>query len=164
METQQENPYFLFPGALYVSSKPMQITTVLGSCVAICLYDPVKHIGGMNHFMLPLWNGKGLASPKHGNIAISKLIDQMVSAGALKRNLKAKVFGGGIVIQTQSAQFNIGKKNIDLAFRLLEQEGIPVIASSTGGNHGRKILYDTYTGKVKQKIINNIHEVDQINK
>jgi len=162
METIQENPYFLFPGTLYASSGPFQITTILGSCVAICLYDPIKKIGGMNHYMLPLWSGKGLASPKFGNIALSKLIEQMIAMGTKKQNLKAKVFGGGVVIQTQSQQFNIGKKNIDIAFKLLDQENIPVIASSTGGNHGRKILFETHTGKVRQKIINNIQAAEQL--
>ena len=71
--------HFLYPGAIYISPEPTLITTILGSCVAICLYDPILQIGGMNHYMLPLWNGQGLASPRYGNIAIEKLITNLES-------------------------------------------------------------------------------------
>jgi chemotaxis protein CheD len=62
METN--NSHFLYPAALFASSQPYVINTILGSCVAVCLWDPVYKVGGMAHYMLPLWNGEGLASPK----------------------------------------------------------------------------------------------------
>lgn len=145
--------HFLYPAALFASSKPHQVSTILGSCVAVCLYDPVLRIGGINHYMLPLWNGQGLASPKYGNIAIEKLIKKMQHLGSKKHNLKAKVFGGGEVITSNISQFHIGQRNIQLAKDLLKEYNIPIISSSTGGKHGRKIIYFTQTGEVMQRYI-----------
>ncbi len=149
----QENSHFLYPAALYVSPKPGFIHTILGSCVAVCLYDPVRQMGGMAHYMLPLWNGEGLASPKYGNIAIERLIQKMESYGSQRSQMKAKLFGGGEVIQTQTDYFYIGRRNINTAYELLGDYRIPVVGSSTGGKYGRKIIFDTYSGKVRQRYV-----------
>lgn len=103
--------------------------------------------------MLPFWNGQGLASPKYGNIAIERLVEKMISLGCKKSNLKAKVFGGGEVIDTNISQFHIGERNIKLALEMLEEQRIPVLAKSVGGKLGRKIEYCTSTGEVKQRYI-----------
>lgn len=145
--------HFLYPAELYVSKTPYQINTILGSCVAVCLFDPVTNIGGMNHYMLPYWNGQGLASPKYGNIAIEKLVDKMISLGCNKNNLKAKIFGGGEVIETQVVQFHIGLRNIEVAKQILEEKKIPIINSSVGGKLGRKIEFVTSSGEVRQKYV-----------
>ena len=145
--------HFLYPAELFISKTPYQINTILGSCVAVCLYDPVLKIGGINHYMLPYWNGQGLASPKYGNIAIEKLIDKMLSLGSNKNNLKAKIFGGGEVIETQIVQFHIGSRNIEIARQMLEEKKIPILTSSVGGKLGRKIEFITFTGEVRQKYI-----------
>ncbi len=144
---------FLYPAALFASSKPHQVTTILGSCVSVCLWDPVLQIGGLNHFMLPLWNGQGLASPRYGNIAIHKLIEKMIALGSNKRNLRAKVFGGGEVITTTISQFHIGDRNITIAKEVLEEEKIPIVSSSVGGKQGRKIIYYTNNGEVMHRFI-----------
>ncbi len=145
--------HFLYPAALYASKAPTKVSTILGSCVAVCLYDPILKIGGINHFMLPYWNGQGLASPKYGNIAIEKLIEKMLSLGSLKSNLKAKVFGGGEVIETNITQFHIGERNIKVAIEMLQEFNIPVVAKSLGGKLGRKIEFTTDSGEVRQKYI-----------
>jgi chemotaxis protein CheD len=145
--------HFLYPAELFVSKTPHQINTILGSCVAVCLFDPVLKIGGINHYMLPYWNGQGLASPKYGNIAIEKLLDKLISLGSNKNNLKAKIFGGGEVIETQVVQFHIGARNIEVAKLLLEEKKIPIISSSVGGKLGRKIEFITSTGEVRQKYV-----------
>ncbi|MEE4196753.1 MAG: chemotaxis protein CheD [Bacteroidales bacterium] len=145
--------HFLYPAALYASKEPYQINTILGSCVAVCLYDPVLKAGGMCHYMLPLWNGDGLASPKYGNIAIEKLIDKMLNFGSQKYNIKAKIFGGGEVIETQNPHFNIGQRNISLATDMLSEAKIPIISSSVGGKLGRKIIFFTHSGEVKQRYV-----------
>jgi chemotaxis protein CheD len=149
----EENLHFLYPAAIFASKTPHLVTTILGSCVAVCLYDPVVKIGGINHFMLPLWNGQGLASPKYGNIAIEKLIEKMSSLGCEPTRLQAKVFGGGEVIQSNVSQFNIGERNIRIAYDMLEEYKIPIVGQSVGGKYGRKILFNTETFEVKQKII-----------
>ena len=146
-------PHFLYPSTLFASSTPSKVTTILGSCVAICLYDSVLRIGGMNHYMLPLWNGQGLASPKYGNIAAEKLVEKMLLLGSHKSNLVAKIFGGGEVIDTTVKIFNIGERNIVIAYEMLEGFKIPVVAKSVGGKFGRKIEYNTSTGEVKHRFI-----------
>ncbi len=145
--------HYLYPANLFAPKETYLINTLLGSCVAICLYDPVVQIGGMNHFMLPLWNGEGLASPKYGNIAVEKLIDAMVKNGSKKSNIISKVFGGGEVIESQHHYFNIGKRNIEIAHTLLSQNRIIIKGESTGGKLGRKIQFNTKTGSVKMKYI-----------
>jgi chemotaxis protein CheD len=145
--------HYLYPAALFADKRPHKVTTILGSCVSVCLYDPILKRGGINHYMLPYWNGQGLASPKYGNIAIEKLIDKMLLMGSEKRNLIAKVFGGGEVIETTIKQFVIGERNIKIAFEMLDEYKIPVIAKSVGGKNGRKIEFNTSTGEVRHKFI-----------
>ena len=113
--------HFLYPSLIFVSRKPHFINTILGSCVAVCMWDPILKFGGMSHYMLPLWNGDGLASPKYGNIAIEKLLEKMILHGSNKYNIVAKVFGGGEVIDTQTQYFHIGERNIQLAWDTLEE-------------------------------------------
>ena len=146
--------YFLFPSNLHVTKVETNIMTILGSCVAVCIWDSVNKVGGMNHFMLPLWNGRGLASPKYGNIAIKKLIQKLESIGGKKIHMQAKVFGGGEVLEASNSSFMIGARNSAIAFELLEEYKIPVISSSTTGKLGRKIIFNTLTGKVKLHYIN----------
>lgn len=145
--------HFLYPAALFASEKPFQINTILGSCVAVCFWDNILKTGGMCHYMLPYWNGEGLASPKYGNIAIEKLLEKMYSFGSKKANIIAKVFGGGEVIETKNPMFHIGERNIQLAREQLKELKIPVISSSVGGKNGRKIIFYTETGEVKQRYV-----------
>ena len=145
--------YFLYPSAIFVSKEPHYINTILGSCVAVCIWDPILKFGGMSHYMLPLWNGEGLASPKYGNIAIEKLVEKMESLGSKKYNMIAKVFGGGEVIDTETQYFQIGERNIRLAQEMLEEIKIPIKSSSVGGKYGRKIIMNTLTGEIKQRYV-----------
>lgn len=145
--------YFLYPSAIFASKEPYYINTILGSCVAVCMYDSVLKFGGMSHYMLPLWNGDGLASPKYGNIAIEKLVEKMISLGSNKYNIIAKVFGGGEVIDSEIQYFHIGDRNIKLAWDTLQDIRIPIVSSSVGGKFGRKIIMNTVTGEVKQRFV-----------
>lgn len=145
--------HFLYPSTLFASREPYIVNTILGSCIAVCFYDPVLQFGGINHYMLPFWNGQGLASPKYGNIAITKLLEKMQSLGSTQKNLIAKVFGGGNIIEASAAQFMIGDRNISVAKEMLTELQIKIAAQSIGGNLGRKIQFNTATGEVKQKII-----------
>ncbi|MBF0343680.1 MAG: chemotaxis protein CheD [Nitrospirae bacterium] len=143
--------HFLYPGNIYAHREPCTITTILGSCVAVCLWDPVLKYGGMNHYLLPLWNGDGLPSPRYGNIAIDKLIEKMLSLGCNKRALKAKIFGGASMMQQTSGLLNVGERNIIVADDVLNDLGIPILSSDLGGNLGRKIVFNTDTGGVLLK-------------
>ncbi len=145
--------HFLLPGTLLVSTDPMEVTTLLGSCVSVCLWDSTKGIGGINHFMLAYWNGQGIASPKYGNIAMDTLLKRMYRFGSHKEHLVAKVFGGAQLLQTQQELLNIGQKNLQLAREFLSKEGIAIIASSEEGHRGRKIIFNTNNGLVKMKYL-----------
>ena len=147
------NNHFLYPSTLIVSGSSSWIITILGSCIAICLHDPVLRIGGMNHYMLPLWNGDGLASPKYGNVAIEKLITEMLVRGSKKSNLVAKMFGGGRITQSNTNPYNIGHRNISIADTMLKEFGIQVVGSSVGGSQGRRIQFNPVSGKVLHKFI-----------
>ena len=140
--------HYLYPCMVFAHRQEHQVATVLGSCVAVCLRDPAVDVGGINHYMLPLWNGDGLATPKYGNIAMEKLIQALLDRGCAQARLVAKIFGGANVIGHGPGAFSVGERNIALAEDLLAQEGIPILAADVGGNLGRKILFNTRTGGV----------------
>ncbi len=144
--------YYLYPAGLFAVNRPHEVITVLGTCVSVCLYDPVLKIGGMNHYMLPLWNGEGLPSPKYGNIAIEKLQEKMISLGSQKKNLQAKIFGG-LGESTTANVLNIGQRNCKLAKEMLKQMQIPIVASHLGGGLARKLKFYTHTGEVHMKFV-----------
>ncbi len=144
---------FIYPGSLEVTTQPKTLSTILGSCVAVCIWDKKLKFGGMNHFMLPLWNGEGLASPKYGNIAIDKLIRKMINNGSETEDLEAKIFGGGNVIESANNVYRIGERNIEIAYSKLAEYGIKITGSSTGGKLGRKILMNTSNFQILHKFI-----------
>jgi chemotaxis protein CheD len=138
---------YLQPGQLYASAQPSAVTTVLGSCVAICLWDPLTSIGGMNHYLLPFFAGAGQGSPRFGNVAVSQLFDRLSALGASRGRLQAKVFGGACVLEAfQARQGHLGEKNAGVAFKLLEDLGVPVVSRDVGGRSGRKLIFHTDLG------------------
>ncbi len=139
---------YLFPAEIFVTGEATMISTVLGSCVAVCLWDPRSLIGGMNHYLLPLWNGDGLATPKYGNIAIRQLVEKVIAKGAERRNMQAKIFGGAAMWCDTDGPFAIGLRNIELAQQQLKELQIPVVASDVGGMLSRKIFFNTGDGSV----------------
>lgn len=145
--------HFLYPGMLLAESEPHAITTILGSCISVCLWDSVLKTGGMNHYLLPFWNCDGLKTPKYGNVAIPALVEKMLSLGSERRNLKAKIFGGAKVLNNSSGLLNVGERNVLLAEEALAREKIPIVSRSTGGVEGRKISFLTTTGGVLLKKI-----------
>src|SRR6188768_1151183 len=82
--------YFLFPSTLFADRRSHKVQTILGSCIAVCLFDDRLKFGGINHYMMPWWNGKDLPSPKYGDIAVDRLIEKMIALGSVKQNLSAK--------------------------------------------------------------------------
>lgn len=123
------------------------MTTVLGSCVAVCLWDRSTGIGGINHYMLPLWNGEGLPTPRYGNIAIDLLIRRLVDLGCQQKDLVAKVFGGANLLPG-TGMYAIGDRNARLARRVLAGHEIPIVSEETGGTNGRRIIFNTASGVV----------------
>lgn len=144
------------PGEVYVGNKGEIISTVLGSCISVCMYDSGKGLSGMNHFMLP--RGTGQSGPKdissnstrYGNWAMEFLINEMIKAGARKETLDVKVFGGGRVLSDMEFM-DIGQRNIDFVFSYLVQEGMPINCHDVGGIYPRKVLFFGDTGRVRVK-------------
>lgn len=138
-------------GGVYVSPDPSVIRTVLGSCISVCLRDPVARVGGMNHFMLPdSANGDG-DSTRYGVHAMEMLINGCMGHGADRYRLEAKVFGGGHVLKTSVSDGSVPQKNIAFAFTFLELEHIKVITKDIGGYAARSVFFFTDTGKVLMK-------------
>src|SRR3954469_9883998 len=111
-ETSQRLTAYLHPGEIFVSADSHVVPTILGSCVAVCLWDPITRIGGINHYLLPTFSGQGIASPRFGNIAIQELLAQLTQLGTQKHNLLAKLFGGACVLEAfRQRQHHLGSKN-----------------------------------------------------
>ena len=141
--------HYLYPGSIFVHSEPHLVTTILGSCVAVCLWDSAAKIGGINHYLLPLWNGEGLPTPKYGNIAITRLIEKiLVLPGCQRGHLVAKIFGGASLWGKGGGILAVGERNCELARDLLQKHNIPIKASDLGGRVGRKLVFNTLDGSV----------------
>lgn len=145
---------YLLPGQLLVSVEPARITTVLGSCVAVCLYDNVSGIGGLNHFLLPgaPANPQEREPLRWGVPATAALLEAVLAAGARRAQLQAKVFGGACITAREVPEaLRIGDRNIETALAELARMRIPVVNHSLGGAVGRKIIFDSRTGMVWAK-------------
>jgi chemotaxis protein CheD len=139
-------------GGVRASAKPLVIRTVLGSCIAVCLFDACSGVGGMNHFMLP-GRSDAAACTRYGVNAMELLINECMKLGADRRSLTAKVFGGGHVLAVSDAVKSVPQRNIAFVREFLERERIPVTASDLGGNDARKIYFFTDTARTLLKRI-----------
>jgi chemotaxis protein CheD len=145
----------ILPGEYYVSRSPEAISTVLGSCISACVRDPVKNVGGMNHFMLPedastgpnnwLDPAIGLAT-RYGSYAMESLINDLLKLGAARERLEIKVFGGGRVL---SGMTDVGARNISFIHSFIQLEGYRIVAEDLGGTQPRKVVYFPGSGRVK---------------
>ncbi|MBC7477340.1 MAG: chemotaxis protein CheD [Pseudorhodobacter sp.] len=142
---------FVIQGTFYVSSHPdATLSTVLGSCISVCLHDPVARIGGMNHFLLATGRGEDSGHIRFGVNAMEKLINEMLKEGASRSRLQAKLFGGGRMSANLS---DIGKGNSDFAEGFLQNEGITVLSKSIGGNSARRLVFTPATGHAKMLFV-----------
>jgi chemotaxis protein CheD len=138
----------LLPGAYLASSREMVIATVLGSCVAACLYDRTSGVFGMNHFMLPRGNGEASKSMRYGAYAMEVLLNEMFKLGARRDRLEAKVTGGGAVLPAMKL-LNVGERNAAFVVDYLNTEGIPIRGTDLEGPYARKIYLYGATGRVR---------------
>ncbi len=146
-ETGGRLAFFLHPGRVFTSAEPCTVRTILGSCVAVCMWDSVLGVGGVNHFVLPYSVENGQSSPRFGNVAVQRLIKDLLALGCAKRNLQAKVFGGACVLGAfRDGASQLGMKNVQMALNILAEEKIPVIAEDVGGQRGRKVIFQTHDG------------------
>jgi chemotaxis protein CheD len=144
----RSNVIHVIQGESHVSADPSaMMTTILGSCVAACLFDQRAGVGGMNHFLLPGEEGGGDEDLRFGVNAMELLINGLLRLGARRDNLRAKLFGGARMVAGLS---DIGAKNAAFANRFLEREGLPCVGGSLGGDHARRIQFWPVTGRARQ--------------
>jgi chemotaxis protein CheD len=137
--------HFLYPGQVFVTRDPIVISTILGSCAAVCLWDRHKKAGGMNHYLLPEGQADGPNQLRYGNIANPELLRQVLALGCEIRNLQAKVFGGSSAFAVNLSQ-SVGTRNVDLAESFLRSAGIPVVEKEVSGKHGRRLVFRIVDG------------------
>ena len=139
----------LLPADYRVTDRPIALVTLLGSCVAACLYDPMLQVGGMNHFMLPGGEAESVSS-RYGAHAMELLINDLLKRGARRARLQAKVFGGGNVLSGFYSD-PIGTRNARFVLEYLGAENIPVRAQDLGDVHARKVGFFPQTGRTLVK-------------
>ncbi|MEN6620245.1 MAG: chemotaxis protein CheD [Smithella sp.] len=157
----------LKPGEYFVSNKSVEISTLLGSCISVCLYDPANCVVGMNHFMLSNYRySKSMPmciteAGRYGVHAMELVINGMLKIGADRTKFRAKAFGGSSLLQKTGKTdsfFCVGEANVRFILEFLKKDRIPLVASDLGGDRGRKIFfssntYDVYVRKIgKPKI------------
>ena len=143
-------------GGLHVGKEPQILDTVLGSCIAACLYDPVAGVGGMNHFMLPEGIDPGNpTSTRYGVNAMELLIGELMKLGGERKRFQAKIFGGGHVLNIRESLDGVPQRNIDFTRQFLAAEQISIVKEDVGGYHPRRILFYTHTGRVFMKRLGN---------
>ncbi|MDK2790557.1 MAG: chemotaxis protein CheD [Methanothermococcus sp.] len=142
-------------GGFEVSKSPEILETLLGSCVAIMLYDPGKRVGGMAHIMLPETRDMNTKTPgKYANTAILAMIAKMVILGARPEKLVAKLAGGAKMFKSKSNAMDIGTKNINAAKRELKKYEIKIVGEDLGGTSGRTVRFTLRDGKVFVRVKN----------
>ena len=138
----------LLPGQVFCEREPHLISTILGSCVAVCLWDRRLRFGGMNHFLLPIRPNTEAPSVRFGDVAIPALVESMVNLGSQIEDLQAKVFGGASVLVAEAGGVSIGRRNLRLAVRELRRQRIPIVAGRLAGDQGIVLLQCTACGDV----------------
>ncbi|MDR1577179.1 MAG: response regulator [Deltaproteobacteria bacterium] len=154
MSETKPNRVFILPGEYFISKQPHIISTLLGSCVAVCLYHPVHHFGGMNHYMLPTSPNKE-RSGKYGDYAIAVLLQFMERTLGGLQGLQAIISGGAKVVETISSGTQIGLRNIEIAQETLRKRGIPIIKENIGGTSGLKLHYQNWDNKLTIEMMDN---------
>jgi chemotaxis protein CheD len=136
--------FYLYPGGLWAEREPGVVTTVLGSCVSVCLWDASAGVGGINHFVLP--SGGSVRSGHYGNHAMPMLLEQLLAIGARQDSLLGAVFGGASVLSVEANKSVLGARNVEVAERFLHATGIPLVRQDTGGQAGRKLTFRSADG------------------
>ena len=139
----------VLPGEFYVADEDLLVLTTLGSCIAACLWDREKRVGGMNHFLLPD-GGSGSDSGRYGSFAMDLLIGEMVKRGATRSTMEAKVFGGGAVVSGMNT-INVGERNTAFVLDYLRTERITVVSKDVLDIYPRKVCFLPASGKAMVK-------------
>jgi chemotaxis protein CheD len=153
VHASSERRFHIVQGEYKVSDDPdAVVSTLLGSCVAACIRDPVAGVGGMNHFLLPGEDTKSHMrdAERYGDYLMELLVNGLMQKGAHRDRLQAKLFGGARMMRGLS---DIGLKNAEFAERYLKYEGIALVGKDLGGQQGRRIKYWPVSGRARQSYV-----------
>ena len=150
--------YYLEPGYIFLAEKPTSISTVLGSCVSVCIYDRKRKVGGMNHFQVPFATDSDQATARFGNVATITLIRMMVHDGSKIKNLEAQILGGAL--NRKISQKDIGLENIMAARKILTREHIQITSEDVRGGKGRKVVFNTGNNEIAVIKVDKLREAD----
>jgi chemotaxis protein CheD len=146
LHTPSRVPVHLHPGSVYASAQGAAISAVLGSCVAVCLFDLAAGVGGMSHYLLPR-GARSASAARFGEVAVAQLLEKVMAKGAVKSQLCAKVFGGAWMNPgVRVTPVHLGRQNVELAYAVLSAEGILVVGDDTGGERARRLVFHTDDG------------------
>jgi chemotaxis protein CheD len=138
--------YFLEPGFILITQQPTCISTVLGTCVSVCLYDRRRQCGGMNHFRFPLTEDRTRSTALYGNVATLSLVRMMLEQGSREKHLEAQIFGGAYNPDVSTT--DIGRENVRMAQKALHKYQIRIVSEDVGGMMGRKVVFNTGTAEL----------------
>jgi chemotaxis protein CheD len=145
--------HIIFPGQFMITSVPTLISTVLGSCVSVCLWDKETGMAAMNHYLLPGTLDDDAGNSNRGLTSTRMLIRSILIRRANLGNVEAKVFGGCNSLYRNNDLYKIGERNVSVALEVLKDYNIRVSAQHVGGQYGRKIVFNTSTGKVRMRLL-----------
>ena len=150
--------YFIQPGHIFLSRSPAVVSSVLGSCVAVCIHDRSRRFGGMNHFLYPSVSSPEKSTAVFGNVATRTLINMFLQEGSQRKHLEAQIFGGAK--NDALKEKDIGRENIRVARRILAKARIPLVSEDVGGQKGRKVVFSTAENEVLVIRVENLRQQD----
>ncbi len=152
---------YLRPGELHVAERPTIVTTVLGSCISVTMFNLEHRMGAICHAQLPEENESGRAL-RYVDSSILMMLESLAWYGIRPDELEVKLFGGADILRpgmSRRSGFRVGSKNIEAALRVIHAERLTLVASDVGGNEGRKILFNTHTGEILLKRLPRVKEL-----
>ncbi|MCP4686440.1 MAG: chemotaxis protein CheD [Desulfobacterales bacterium] len=162
MENRSHPPavvnYYLKPGYIFMAEKPTAISAVLGSAVSVCIHDRKRNVGGMTHFQLPVIRKRRQATAMYGNVAIPTLIKMLIEDGSELAHLEAQLLGGSY--NRAVSPSDIGRDNITTARRILAMKKVNLASEDTGGEKGRKVVFNTDTNEIAVLKVDKLRDVD----
>ncbi len=154
--------FYLDPGYIYLSKTPINLYAVLGSCVAVCIWDKRLKIGGMSHYLYPKAPSREKMTSKYGDVAVLSLIRMMEKAGANRESMYAQIVGGAHPPFLKGNWRSLGGENVEVAREVLTKRGIFIASEDTGGTMGRKVVFNTHTGHLVVLKVYRIRQDDWI--
>lgn len=150
---------FLKPGDIFIADRPAVVSTILGSCLAVTIFNQRLMVGGICHAQMPKKNTQDKGDEFHYvDTSFSYMVNKFNMLGIHKHEMEMKLFGGANVLgRTSLQQKTIGEQNIQTALEIIEAENFNLVNSDVGGNHGRKLKFYTDTGTILMKRLKEAH-------